>query len=159
MATKKQQRRRQKERRHEYEEVWVDAEGNELDYEPTEAEQRKGASKAPAKGKAQPARSRSGRAMREIKPPAWQRVIPAPLSLRTSCRSPGANCTSIPGPAVAVEPPLENSTRPSTTTNQAPSSTWWPPYCWPGSSLIRIARAWSAVASTSGCVFVTGTAV
>ena len=75
MATKKQQRRRQKERRHEYEEVWVDADGNEIDYEPSEAERKQGATKAPAKGKAQPARSRSGRATREIKPPSWQRVI------------------------------------------------------------------------------------
>jgi hypothetical protein len=74
MATKKQQRRRQKERRHEYEEVWVDADGNELDYEPAEADKAK-YSKAPEKGKAQPARGRSTRAMREVKPPSWQRVI------------------------------------------------------------------------------------
>jgi hypothetical protein len=75
MATKKQQRRRQKERRHEYEEVWVDAEGNELDYAPPEAEQAKTAAKAKPAAKGQPARSRSGRPMRAIKPPSWQRVI------------------------------------------------------------------------------------
>src|SRR5436305_13962620 len=81
MGAEEQQGRRQEGRRHEYEEVWGGAEGNELDYEPTEAEQKKGASKAPAKGKAQPARSRSGRAMREIKPPSWQRVIRRALLL------------------------------------------------------------------------------
>jgi hypothetical protein len=72
MATKKQQRRREKERRHEYEEVWVDAEGNELeDFEPPEAQKAKPA-KAAAKG--QPPKSRSGRPMREVKPPSWSRV-------------------------------------------------------------------------------------
>src|SRR5919201_6097458 len=82
MATKKQQRRRQKERRHEYEEVWVDAEGNEIDYEPAETEKSKTATKAakPA-AKGQPAKSRSGRPMREIKPPSWQRVIRRALLL------------------------------------------------------------------------------
>ena len=74
MATKKQQRRRQKERRHEYEEVWVDAEGNEIDYEPSEGDKGK-YSKAPPKAKGQAAGSRSRRAMREIKPPSWQRVV------------------------------------------------------------------------------------
>jgi hypothetical protein len=82
MATKKQQRRREKERRHEYEEVWVDADGNELDYEPSEAEQtRSGYTKAAPKSKAQPAKSRSGRPIREIKPPSWQRVIRRALLL------------------------------------------------------------------------------
>ena len=36
MPTRKQRRRAQKERRHEYETVWVDAEGNELDEPPEE---------------------------------------------------------------------------------------------------------------------------
>jgi len=34
MATRKQRKRSQKERRHEYETVWVDAEGNELEEPP-----------------------------------------------------------------------------------------------------------------------------
>lgn len=80
MATKRQQRRRQKARRHEYEEVWVDADGNELDYEPADADKRK-YSKAAAKDKPQPARARTGRAMKEIKPPSWQRVIRRALLL------------------------------------------------------------------------------
>ena len=36
MPTRKQRRRAQKERRHEYETVWVDAEGNELEEPPEE---------------------------------------------------------------------------------------------------------------------------
>ncbi|HEV3404168.1 MAG TPA: hypothetical protein VG073_07750 [Gaiellaceae bacterium] len=73
MATKKQQRRRQKQRRHEYEEVWVDADGNEIDYEPADSD-KSGAAKTSPKGKAQPAKGRSGRVPKEIKPPSWQRV-------------------------------------------------------------------------------------
>jgi hypothetical protein len=79
MATKKQQRRRQKERRHEYEEVWVDAEGNEIDYEPKAPERPKADGKARPAAKA--AKSRSGRPMREIKPPSWQRVVRRALLL------------------------------------------------------------------------------
>jgi hypothetical protein len=74
MATKKQQRRRQKERRHEYEYVYVDEDGNELPYEPADDEQQEKARPSAAKGKAQP-KSRSGRPLREIKPPSWRRVI------------------------------------------------------------------------------------
>jgi hypothetical protein len=73
MATKKQQRRRQKQRRHEYEEVWVDADGNEIDYEPA-GDNKAGAAKTSPKGKAQPAKGRSGRVPKEVKPPSWQRV-------------------------------------------------------------------------------------
>ena len=47
MPTKKQIRRQQKLKRHEYEEVYVDEEGRELD--PAEAEERLGA-KQPAQG-------------------------------------------------------------------------------------------------------------
>src|SRR5919204_5275284 len=75
MATKKQQRRREKERRHDYEEVWVDSEGNEIDYEPPEPAKPKGDGKTKSAAKGQPAKSRSGRPMREIKPPSWQRVV------------------------------------------------------------------------------------
>src|SRR5439155_3563085 len=48
---------------------------------PAEPDQKKSAAKAPTKGKTQPARSRSGRPMREIKPPSWQRVIRRALLL------------------------------------------------------------------------------
>jgi hypothetical protein len=79
MATKKQQRRRQKERRHEYEDVWVDAEGKEIDYEPSTTPKADG--KARPAAKSQAAKSRSGRPMREIKPPSWQRVVRRALLL------------------------------------------------------------------------------
>jgi hypothetical protein len=81
MATKKQQRRRQKERRHEYEEVWVDSDGNEIEYEPAEPDKPRTAKAPAAKGKAQPSKTRSGRPVREIKPPSWQRVVRRALLL------------------------------------------------------------------------------
>lgn len=71
MATKKQQRRRQKLRRHEYEEVLVDAEGrvveadDELDLPPAAAK-----AQAAARGR-RPARRSSGRV---VQPPSWGRV-------------------------------------------------------------------------------------
>jgi hypothetical protein len=71
MPTKKQQRRRQKLKRHEYEEVYVDETGRELD--PEEAEELVGAALAskPARAeKPQPAR----RGARVIDPPSWRRT-------------------------------------------------------------------------------------
>ena len=71
MATKKQQRRREKLKRHEYEEVYVDDEGRVL--EPDEAEELvtdQPASKAKAT-KAQPV----GRGGRTIDPPSWRRTL------------------------------------------------------------------------------------
>ena len=60
MANKKQQRRRQKERRHEYEEVWVDSEGNELAPEEVEQAVPAAAAKSTATAKkSAPARGRS----------------------------------------------------------------------------------------------------
>jgi cytochrome c-type biogenesis protein CcmH/NrfG len=67
MSSKKQQRRREKLKRHEYEEVYVDDEGREL--EPEEAEELDAARSARA-AKAQPAR-RGGRA---VEPPSWRRT-------------------------------------------------------------------------------------
>jgi hypothetical protein len=70
VATKKQVRRRQKLRRHEYEEVYVDAEGNvveppdELEAEPMQGQNgRRASAKRPA-----------GRAGRTVQPPSWRRV-------------------------------------------------------------------------------------
>ncbi len=71
MPSRKQQRRRQKLQRHEYEEVYIDEEGRELD--PEEAEELVGP--RPARNakatKAAPAR-RSGRA---LEPPSWRRTL------------------------------------------------------------------------------------
>jgi hypothetical protein len=72
MATKKQQRRRQKLKRHEYEEVYVDEEGNVLP--PEEAEELAVAStsrKAERPAKQRPT-TRSGRV---LEPPSWRKVL------------------------------------------------------------------------------------
>lgn len=81
MPTRKQRRRAAKEKRHEYETVWVDAEGNELEEPPEEApgdergQSRFGRAKAsPAeKTKVRP-QQRGGRAARTPPPPSWQRA-------------------------------------------------------------------------------------
>jgi cation transport ATPase len=62
MTTRKQRRRRAKEKRHEY--VWEDAEGNELD--PSERPERKAESPSPR------ARARPGR---EPQAPSWRRTF------------------------------------------------------------------------------------
>ena len=70
MPSRKQQRRRQKLKRHEYEEVYVDEEGRVLD--PEEAEELVGArpEKSARAAKAEPTR-RGGRV---IDPPSWRRT-------------------------------------------------------------------------------------
>jgi hypothetical protein len=89
MPTRKQRRRELKSKRHQYEFVYVDAEGNELDEPPPELleeeEQRKrertnGAKAAAgaAKGKKQPPQRG---ARREPPPPSWNRAIKRGLLL------------------------------------------------------------------------------
>jgi hypothetical protein len=77
MPTRKQRRRAQKERRHEYETVWVDAEGNELD-EPPEEElagtPAKRDTTPKSKPKAKATQQRGGRQVRVPPPPSWQRA-------------------------------------------------------------------------------------
>jgi hypothetical protein len=75
MPTRKQRRRAQKERRHEYETVWVDEEGNELEEPPEEfvasPEKHDGTKPKP---KAKAAQQRGGRPVRTPQPPSWQRA-------------------------------------------------------------------------------------
>jgi hypothetical protein len=74
MPTRKQRRRAQKGRRHEYETVWVDSEGNELEEPPEEiaAPTRKSDGARPkSQGKAP--QQRGARAVRVPPPPSWQR--------------------------------------------------------------------------------------
>lgn len=76
MPTRKQRRRQAKDRRHEYEIVYVDDEGNEIEADP--AEEAATAKSRPAKAAAKPAargRRPAGRAPRKIDPPSWQRVF------------------------------------------------------------------------------------
>ena len=80
MPTRKQRRRVQKERRHEYETVWVDADGNELEEAPEEtAPTPQKSNGAKPKGKAAP--QRGGRAVREPPRPSWQRAAKRSLIL------------------------------------------------------------------------------
>jgi hypothetical protein len=78
MPTRKQKRRDLKSKRHEYEFVYVDDEGNEVD-EPEEVEApAKQASTTNGSKPKQPAAKKStpqsGRARREPPPPSWQRA-------------------------------------------------------------------------------------
>jgi hypothetical protein len=83
MPSRKQRRRREKERRHEWEEVWVDDEGNEVE-PPIEAEQGRNGKRTTAAAASTPARAGG----RVVQPPSWQRVakrglIFAPLMFLT----------------------------------------------------------------------------
>jgi hypothetical protein len=79
MSSRKQRRRRAKERRHEYEIVYVDEEGQEVEPPPEEVEQRaardngKPASKPKPKAGAKKGAAKPG-AARQVPPPSWQRV-------------------------------------------------------------------------------------
>ena len=72
MPSRKQRRRRQKERRHDYEFVYVDEEGHEVDSVELEQPEQRGArrngAKAARKGQG------SSRQVRKIDPPSWKRV-------------------------------------------------------------------------------------
>lgn len=72
MPSRKQRRRQQKLKRHEWEEVYVDEEGNELP--PEEAEELVATARArkPARGAATRGTSRSGRT---IDAPSWRRTL------------------------------------------------------------------------------------
>jgi hypothetical protein len=71
MPTRKQRRRAQKERRHEYETVWVDEEGNELEEPPGDF-----AAKPDKRDAAKPkaTQQRGGRPVKVPPPPSWQRA-------------------------------------------------------------------------------------
>jgi hypothetical protein len=73
MPTKKQRRRALKERRHEYETVWVDSEGNELEEPPDDDLAAPEKREAKPKGKAAQ-QGRGGREVRVPPPPSWQRA-------------------------------------------------------------------------------------
>ncbi|HET7146551.1 MAG TPA: hypothetical protein VFI10_05050 [Gaiellaceae bacterium] len=80
MPTRKQRRRELKAKRHEYEFVYVDADGNELDEAPPELveqerekKERPSAAKASANGSAKG--KGSTRSRREPQPPSWNRAV------------------------------------------------------------------------------------
>jgi hypothetical protein len=73
MPTRKQRRRRQKELRHEYEIVYVDEEGREVEVEPEEEPRDHRNGKRGDKRPAQ--KGRGGRPIKEVQPPSWNRVV------------------------------------------------------------------------------------
>ena len=78
MATQKQRRRRAKEKRHDYDLVYVDEEGVERPVERDEAPKKPpGRVGGSAAGKSQKAKSSSAssRRGREAKPPSWNKVL------------------------------------------------------------------------------------
>lgn len=83
MPTRKQRKRALKERRHEYETVWVDEEGNELEEPPNDAPMpaRDSKAKAPAKKNQAQRNQRSNRATRTPLPPSWRRAAKRALIL------------------------------------------------------------------------------
>jgi len=76
MPTKKQRRRQEKLRRHEWEEVWVDEEGQEVDAPPDAAGET--AAARPARQAATKSTARKGSSGRSTRkpptPPSWERV-------------------------------------------------------------------------------------
>ena len=77
MPTKKQRRRQQKSRRHDYEYVYVDAEGNEVEVDPAElhAEKPNGKTETRAASKTSRPATRARAGQRTIEPPSWRRAI------------------------------------------------------------------------------------
>src|SRR5690348_13090952 len=78
MPTRKQRRRREKNFRHEYETVVLDADGTEHPVDEDELRSEREERAKAKQSKAQPAKgttSRGGRAMREVQPPSWHRAI------------------------------------------------------------------------------------
>lgn len=84
MPTRKQRRRDQKARRHDYEYVYVDDDGNEVDVDPDDVERpakparpkaRAAAGVSAKSAKGRPARDSRGRPIRAVPPPTWQRSV------------------------------------------------------------------------------------
>ena len=75
MPTRKQRRRQQKGRRHEYEYVYVDEEGREVDA--PEVDDTSGNGKQSAQAKSSRARRTpaTARSARSVQPPSWRRVL------------------------------------------------------------------------------------
>ncbi len=83
MPSRRQRKRRQKDRRHDWEYVYVDDEGNEVEAPDDELALSRNGKRAQ---QPQPRKSQSG--MREVQPPSWRRVgkrglIFAPLMFLT----------------------------------------------------------------------------
>lgn len=74
MPTKKQRRRRKKGRRHDYEFVYVDEEGREVEAAPEELEQTRSPRNGKRETKRPPQKARDGRPVRQVAAPSWSKV-------------------------------------------------------------------------------------
>ena len=76
MPTRKQRRRQQKTRRHEYEFVYVDDDGNEVEVDPSEVRPEKSSAKSETRARSGNGRrpAANQRAQRGIEPPSWRRA-------------------------------------------------------------------------------------
>jgi hypothetical protein len=74
MPTKKQRRRQQKSRRHEYEYVYVDDEGNEVAVDPGDLRAEKDGKKTETRVRQNGAGRSGPRNQRVIQPPSWRRA-------------------------------------------------------------------------------------
>jgi hypothetical protein len=81
VPTRKQRRRTKKERRHEYETVWVDEEGNELEDPPDDHVDAATDKRANGKPKAKTQPQRGGRTGRVPPAPSWSRAARRSLIL------------------------------------------------------------------------------
>jgi hypothetical protein len=84
MPSRKQRRRRLKDRRHDMEYVWLDEEGNEIEVDEVAQPARNGSGPKTAKGKAATKAKPIQAGGRVVKPPSWRRaarrgVLFAPL--------------------------------------------------------------------------------
>jgi hypothetical protein len=75
MPTKKQRRRHQKARRHEYEYVYLDDEGNEVPVDPSELRAEKNGQREPKPQKSSSRNSAGARGRRKVEPPSWRRSV------------------------------------------------------------------------------------
>jgi hypothetical protein len=77
MPTRKQRRKQQKARRHEYEFVYVDDEGNEVEIDPAELRAEKDGDKPESRGRRSDDRKSNARKStgRPIEPPSWRRSV------------------------------------------------------------------------------------
>jgi hypothetical protein len=103
VPTRKQKRRQQKQRRHEYEEVYVDEEGNVVEVDDAELEAQPTSSRNGRSDRAarRPART-PARSGRTIQPPSWRRVLKrgaifAPIMFILVSILPGGSDISIEG--------------------------------------------------------------
>jgi hypothetical protein len=73
MPTKKQRRRNQKARRHEYEYVYLDDEGNEVPVDPSEFRAEKNGQREAKPRNSNGTKGTAGRGRRKVEPPSWRR--------------------------------------------------------------------------------------